>query len=71
MEKLIEVLKEFFKVELDENTKLGDFDKWDSLGHLNLFMKLEEVYNVSFSIDEIMGAKTIKDIHQLLKSKNV
>jgi len=71
MDKLIQIVKEFFKVDIDENSKLGDFEKWDSLGHLNLFMKLESEYNTKFEIDEIMNTKSIKDIYKLLEAKNV
>ena len=71
MDKLIQIVKEFFKVDIDENSELGDFEKWDSLGHLNLFMKLESEYNTKFEIDEIMNTKSIKDIYKLLAAKNV
>jgi len=71
MDELIQIVKEFLKVDIDENSKLGDFEKWDSLGHLNLFMKLENEYNTKFEIDEIMNAKSIKNIYKLLEGKNV
>ena len=71
MDKLLEVAKKFFNSDVLETSKLGDFENWDSLGHINFFMAIEEEFKVKFEPDEIMQNTTIKDIFELLKSKNV
>ena len=30
-----------------------DIPEWDSLGHLNLMLALEDAFNVSFTVDEM------------------
>ena len=66
MQELLKIISEFFEEDVKEDSKFGDFEKWDSLGHLNLFMLLEEKYNKKFDIEEILNAKNVKDIYRIL-----
>lgn len=50
---------------------LGAFDTWDSLGHFNLMMALEEAYGVRFSMDEMVELKSIALITQALQSRGL
>jgi acyl carrier protein len=52
--KIISVLQKVFEIEqIDENTSQQDVEKWDSLGHLNLVVALEEEFDVLFEPEEI------------------
>jgi acyl carrier protein len=68
MQKLIEIAKKVLNFEVNENSKLGE-ESWDSLAHINLFMAIEEEFNIKFTPEEIMQTTTIKDILRLIESK--
>jgi len=64
---LLEDIQNFFKVDgLTPSTGIGDIPQWDSLGHLALFMALEEKYGKKFSPEEMTSAKNVADIDRLL-----
>ena len=68
MQKLLDTAKKILNYEVNENSKLGE-ETWDSLAHINLFMAIEEEFNIKFTPEEIMKTTTIKDILNLIESK--
>ena len=50
---------------------VGSFPEWDSLGHYNLLLLIEESYGVRFTIEEISEMKTFKEISEVLSKKGV
>jgi acyl carrier protein len=53
-DRIIAVLQKVFELEqIDENASQQTIEKWDSLGHLNLIVALEEEFDVSFEPEEI------------------
>lgn len=55
--------------QIDENASPDTIDKWDSLGHMNLIVALEEEFGVTFTDDEIPEMLNYKLIHATLKTK--
>lgn len=47
----------------------GDVDKWDSITHLIMISKVEEVFNASFRLKELIKLKNVGDLITLLKEK--
>jgi acyl carrier protein len=45
--------------------------RWDSLRHLDLMTTIEDAYDVRFSTAEIVQAKSVGDIRQMLREKGV
>lgn len=45
--------------------------RWDSLRHLDLMNTIEDAYAVRFSTAEMMQARSVGDIRQLLREKGV
>lgn len=43
--------------------------QWDSLGHMNLVMALEQHFVVSFTLDEIIEMFDLPTIHRILQEK--
>jgi citrate synthase len=43
--------------------------QWDSLGHITLVMALEQRFNVSFTLDEIVEMRDLPTIQRLLAGK--
>lgn len=70
--KLQDVFRDVFQddslVILPEMTA-GDVDKWDSITHLIMISKVEEVFNVSFRLKELIKLKNVGDLITLLKEK--
>jgi acyl carrier protein len=56
---------------ISDDIRQGDFEKWDSLQHLNLIVALEEHYRVTFEPAEIMAMTDLdKIIHYVEKKLN-
>jgi acyl carrier protein len=61
--KIISVIQKVFEIEqIDENTSQQDIEKWDSLGHLNLIVALEEEFDVLFEPEEIAEMTSVQKI---------
>jgi acyl carrier protein len=74
MSKLEGLLKETFRVEKSDytdDTEIMKFKEWDSMAHMFLITKLEELYNVNLDGDEIADMKTVGQIKSTLKKHAV
>ena len=49
------------------NLQLGDIEEWDSQGHLNLLLSIEDFYNIRFTMDQMAEIKSIKQIIEVLE----
>ena len=72
---LHELLKKQFPDEEIPNPYIeltvGSFPEWDSLGHYNLLLLIEESYGLRFTIEELSEMKTLKEITEVLAKKGV
>ena len=50
---------------------VGSFPEWDSLGHYNLLLLIEQSYGVRFSMEEMSEMKSLKDIFDVLVEKGI
>ena len=48
-----------------------DIPAWDSMNYLLFVAELEKNFNVSFSMDEVLSAKTLGDLKATLRAKGV
>jgi acyl carrier protein len=48
-----------------------DVPNWDSIGHMNLVMHLEQEFNQRFEVDEIMEMSSPAKILEILAAKGV
>jgi len=48
--------------QITEGLSYGDLPEWDSLGHMNIMMALEEKYNVQITTEIITSLVNIKAI---------
>lgn len=55
----------------DYQLGLGAFPEWDSLGHFNLLLLIEQHYAVRFEPNELAELKRLVDIKQALQIKGV
>lgn len=72
LEKVIEIVAETCSVEkseVTENSMVGDFPAWDSVGHLTILSSVEEAFDISFEPEEMMEMEDVKDIVEAVKGK--
>ena len=55
--------------EINENSTVGDFPQWDSVGHLSILSQVEEAFDISFEPEEMMEMEDVKDIAEAVQSK--
>ena len=70
--KIIDLIKREFKIKKKlqlKNYKIGDFEKWDSLGNLNLLMLIEDEFNIRFTLTEMSNLNNVNAIEKALKKK--
>ena len=71
-EKLKELIAEVLELEKEKITdEIGrdTLEEWDSFSHLQIFMELEERYNVKFTIEEIQQINTFKELSEKIFKK--
>jgi acyl carrier protein len=52
---------------LDDASSPETVEGWDSMGHLNLVAALEQDFNVSIDISDVMEMVSIKKIREILQ----
>ena len=55
--------------EVSDNSTVGDFPQWDSVGHLSILSKVEETFDISFEPEEMMEMEDVKDIVEAVNGK--
>ncbi len=50
---------------------VGSFPEWDSLGHFNYLMLVEETFDVRFSLEEMAELKGLDQIAAALASRGI
>lgn len=72
LEKVIEIVAttcDVDKSEVNENSTVGDFPAWDSVGHLSILSSVEEAFDISFEPEEMMEMEDVKDIVAAVNEK--
>lgn len=72
LEKVVEIVASTCAVdknEVTENSMVGDFPAWDSMGHLAILSAVEEAFDISFEPEEMMEMEDVKDIVAAVNSK--
>ena len=72
MDKLNEIISNIFNInldEIDERKGPNDIDMWDSIQHLNLVTAIQDEFEITFDLKEILEIMSIGDIYKVLKRK--
>jgi acyl carrier protein len=65
---LIDILdREDIKISID--SRIEDYDEWDSLAHINIVTQIESDFNIKFTLDEIEEFYSVKNILNLIIKK--
>lgn len=71
---LVTELKKLFKSELKvnvkENDKIYDNEKWDSIGNFNLLLSVEKKFKIKFNPQEFNQLNSFKQIFKIVRKKS-
>jgi len=51
------------------DTEPSDIPGWDSMGHVTLVTNLEQIFELTFDVDELMAMENVKEICRVVESK--
>ena len=71
-EKLTEIFRDVMdndEIVLEENTTAEDIEEWDSLAHVQLIEKIEEVFGLKFSAKEMMSWEDVGEFVDSIEEK--
>lgn len=55
--------------EINDNTTIGDYPQWDSVGQLSILSNVEEAFGINFEPEEMMEIEDVKDIVAAVNAK--
>ena len=74
-DRVIKIIAEAIEVEskkIDEDTAIGDFPNWDSMGQLVIITSLEKEFDIKFDPEDIMDLEDVGDMISAIEEyKNV
>jgi len=73
LEKYQQAFKETFMVDDDKlaNLKYQDIPEWDSVGHMALMASIEEAFNISLEIDDVIDFSSYEYGKSMLSKYNI
>ena len=72
MDKLKETIASALSIPVDQvadDSSGATIAQWDSIGHMNLVLALEEHFNTSFTVEEIVQMRDVAAIRSVLEGK--
>ena len=71
-ERIINILKKVLETEdITPLTSQDNCENWDSLRHLSIVVGIETAFGVTLEPEEIAEMRSVKDIGDILRQKNV
>ena len=67
-----EIVQEVFKIptmDVRDDMSSKDIPEWDSMNYLLFIGELEKEFDLSFSMDEVLGAQTVGDIRKIIETR--
>lgn len=71
-DKVIEIVAKVCETEpsnITEESTIGDFAGWDSMGHLTILSNVEEAFDINFEPEEMMDLEDVSDIIKAVNDK--
>lgn len=72
IEKLTPIFREVFgdnSLEIRDDMTAADVENWDSLTHMVMITKVEEVFGIKFKLKELNRLKMVKDLINIIQLK--
>ncbi|WP_298074933.1 acyl carrier protein [uncultured Bacteroides sp.] len=71
-EKIIGIIADTLEIgvsEINDNSSIGDFPAWDSLGHMNLLQNIQDEFDIELDPEEIIELEDVRDIVKAVEAK--
>lgn len=71
-EKIFEIIRAATNspnLKMSIHDKPGDLSEWDSLSHIKIISKIEDYFEIRFSLRELSQIKRINDLIEFVRSK--
>jgi len=56
---------------ITDDVAMKDFERWDSLKHMELIVSLEEGFDLQLSFPEIVAMQSVGEIKRTLRAKGI
>ena len=69
-ERVIKIIAEAIEVntnKIDEDTAIGDFPNWDSMGQLIIISSLEKEFDIKFDPEDMMDMEDVGDMIEAIE----
>ena len=66
---LLKILKKELNIKVNLNSKMYDFEKWDSMGNFNILLAVEKLFKIKFTSREFNQIKSFKEILKIVEKK--
>ena len=57
------------KINVKKNSKIYDYEKWDSIGNFNLLLSIEKKFKIKFNSQEFNKLNSLKEIKKVVTNK--
>lgn len=71
MGKLTTIINDTFdsNYSIDQDSSAEDIDEWDSITHIELIAKIEEVFSLRFALSELQDLQNVGEMAKLIIEK--
>lgn len=69
---VIEIVADVCEVSVDqikEEHGIGDFERWDSMGHLNIMAQVQDKFGIEIDPEEMIDIEDVSDIIKAVEGK--
>jgi acyl carrier protein len=66
---LKKIFKSELKINVKKNSKIYDYEKWDSIGNFNLLLSIEKKFKIKFNSQEFNKLNSLKEIKKVVTNK--
>ena len=66
---LKKIFKSELKINVKKNSKIYDYEKWDSIGNFNLLLSIEKKFKIKFNFQEFNKLNSLKEIKKVVTNK--
>ena len=66
---LKKIFKSELKINVKKDSKIYDYEKWDSIGNFNLLLSIEKKFKIKFNSQEFNKLNSLKEIKKVVTNK--
>ena len=69
-----QIFAEVFSIpenKVQDSLELHQIAAWDSMAHMTLIVRIEEVFKIELTGDEIADVKSVADVRKALRARNL